>query len=142
MIGLIDDAADSGRLSYVGTDNYDFGANAAKAMSEMIGGEGQVAICLVPGSIAQEERAAGFKEWLAENAPGVQVVSELNDEGDVAKSETVCAALFQANPQIKGIFSTHGYMSGSARSSSAELAAGKLKGQSEYIFRKYWGPVI
>ncbi|MFR1132094.1 MAG: hypothetical protein ACLSFC_25640 [Enterocloster bolteae] len=51
----------------------------------------------------------GFKEWLAENAPGVQVVSELNDEGDVAKSETVCAALFQANPQIKGIFSTHGY---------------------------------
>lgn len=93
----------------MGTDNYDFGANAAKAMSEMIGGEGQVAICLVPGSIAQEERAAGFKEWLAENAPGVQVVSELNDEGDVAKSETVCAALFQANPQIKGIFSTHGY---------------------------------
>ena len=109
VIGFDSDAADSGRLSYVGTDNYDFGANAAKAMSEMIGGEGQVAICLVPGSIAQEERAAGFKEWLAENAPGVQVVSELNDEGDVAKSETVCAALFQANPQIKGIFSTHGY---------------------------------
>ena len=25
------DAADSGRLSYVGTDNYDFGANAAKS---------------------------------------------------------------------------------------------------------------
>ena len=44
VIGFDSDAADSGRLSYVGTDNYDFGANAAKAMSEMIGGEGQVAI--------------------------------------------------------------------------------------------------
>lgn len=109
VIGFDSDAKDSGRLSYVGTDNYDFGASAAESMSEMIGGEGDVAICIVPGNIAQEERAQGFKDWLAENAPDVEVVSELNDEGDVAKSETVCTALLQSNPDIKGIFSTHGY---------------------------------
>ena len=78
-------------------------------MVEQIGGSGEVAVVIVPGNIAQEERAAGFKDWISENAPDVKVVSELNDEGDVAKSETVCAALFQANPNIKGIFSTHGY---------------------------------
>ncbi|MCI9297186.1 MAG: substrate-binding domain-containing protein [Lachnospiraceae bacterium] len=109
VIGFDSDASDSGRLAYVGTDNYDFGATAAKSMAEMLGGEGEVAICMVPGAIAQEERAEGFKSWLAENAPDIKVVSELNDEGDVAKSETVCTALLQSNPNIKGIFSTHGY---------------------------------
>lgn len=109
VIGFDSDAAESGRLSYVGTDNYDFGATAAKSMAEMLGGEGEVAICMVPGAIAQEERAEGFKNWLEENAPDIKVVSELNDEGDVAKSETVCTALLQSNPNIKGIFSTHGY---------------------------------
>lgn len=109
VIGFDSDASESGRLSYVGTDNYDFGATAAKSMAEMLGGEGKVAICMVPGVIAQEERAEGFKNWLEENAPGIEVVSELNDEGDVAKSETVCTALLQSNPNIKGIFSTHGY---------------------------------
>ena len=109
VIGFDSDASDSGRLAYVGTDNYDFGATAAKSMAEMLGGEGEVAICMVPGAIAQEERAEGFRSWLAENAPDIKVVSELNDEGDVAKSETVCTALLQSNPNIKGIFSTHGY---------------------------------
>lgn len=103
------DAPESKRIAYVGTNNYDFGAVGAKAMVEMIGGAGEVAICLVPGTVAQEERAQGFKDYLAQHAPKVKVVTELNDEGDVAKTETLCTALLQSNPNIKGIFSTHGY---------------------------------
>ncbi len=125
VIGFDSDAPESGRLSYVGTDNYDFGACAAKSMSEMIGGSGQVAICLVPGTVAQEERAAGFKDWIAENAPEIEIVTELNDEGDVAKSETVCAALLQSNPNIKGIFSTHGY--GAPGAAAAARTLNKLE---------------
>lgn len=109
VIGFDSDAPDSKRISYVGTNNYDFGAVAAEAMSEKLGGSGEVAIVLVPGTVAQEERAQGFKDYLEKNAPGVKVVTELNDEGDVAKSETVCTALLQSNPNVKGIFSTHGY---------------------------------
>lgn len=109
VIGFDSDAPESKRISYVGTNNYDFGAVAAEAMAEKIGGSGEVAIVLVPGTVAQEERAQGFKDYLEKNAPDVKVVTELNDEGDVAKSETVCTALLQSNPNIKGIFSTHGY---------------------------------
>lgn len=125
VIGFDSDAEESGRLSYVGTNNYDFGAAAAKSMSEMLNGKGEVAIVLVPGSIAQEERATGFKQWISENAPNIKVVSELNDEGDVAKSETVCAALFQSNPNISGIFSTHGY--GAPGAAAAARTLGKLE---------------
>ncbi len=109
VIGFDSDAPESKRISYVGTNNYDFGAVAAEGMAEKLGGSGEVAIVLVPGTVAQEERAQGFKDYLEKNAPGVKVVTELNDEGDVAKSETVCTALLQSNPNIKGIFSTHGY---------------------------------
>lgn len=109
VIGFDSDAPESKRISYVGTNNYDFGAVAAEAMAEKLGGSGEVAVVLVPGTVAQEERAQGFKDYLEKNAPGVKVVTELNDEGDVAKSETVCTALLQSNPNVKGIFSTHGY---------------------------------
>lgn len=125
VVGFDSDAPDSGRLSYVGTDNYQFGADGAKAMAELCDYSGEVAICLVPGAVAQEERAAGFKEWLAENAPDMEVVTELNDEGDVAKSETVCGALLQSNPNIKGIFSTHGY--GAPGAAAAARTLNKLE---------------
>ena len=51
------------------------------------------------GSIAQEERAAGFKEWLAENAPGFRVVSEVNAMRETLPSRKPYARLCSgANP--------------------------------------------
>lgn len=139
VIGFDSDAPESNRIAYVGTDNYEFGAEAARAMGKFLNGEGEVAICLVPGMVALEERAEGFKQELAENYPGIKVVSELNDEGDVAKSETVCTALLQSNPNIKGIFSTHGY--GAPGAASAARTIGKT-GEIVIIGSDYGGPVL
>lgn len=139
VIGFDSDAPESKRISYVGTNNYDFGAVGAKAMAESIGGKGEVAICLVPGTVAQEERAQGFKEYLEKNEPDIKVVTELNDEGDVAKSETVCTALLQSNPNIKGIFSTHGY---GAPGAAAAVRTLKLQDQVVIIGSDYGSAVI
>lgn len=102
------DSADSNRLSYVGTNNNDFGAVAGKAIVDAIGTSGEVAIIMVPGAVSMEERAAGCAEYLAEHAPDI-TVTYLNDEGDVVKAEQVVSAALQANPNIKAVFSTHGY---------------------------------
>ena len=102
------DSADSKRLAYVGTNNFDFGAVAGKAIVEAVGTSGEVAIIMVPGAVSMEERAQGCADYLAENAPNIKV-SYLNDEGDVVKAEQVVSAALQANPNIKAIFSTHGY---------------------------------
>lgn len=102
------DSANSNRLSYVGTNNNDFGAVAGKAIVDAIGTSGEVAIIMVPGAVSMEERAAGCAEYLAEYAPDI-TVTYLNDEGDVVKAEQVVSAALQANPDIKAVFSTHGY---------------------------------
>lgn len=102
------DSADSNRLAYVGTNNHDFGEVAAKKIIEEIGTSGEVAIIMVPGAVSMEERAAGCADYLAENAPDIKI-TYLNDEGDVVKAEQVVSAALQANPEIKAVFSTHGY---------------------------------
>jgi ribose transport system substrate-binding protein len=102
------DSSESNRLSYVGTNNNTFGAVAGKAIVDTIGTEGEIAIIMVPGAVSMEERAQGCIDYLKENAPNV-TYTVLNDEGDVAKAEQVTSALLQSNPNIKAIFSTHGY---------------------------------
>ena len=102
------DSADSNRLSYVGTNNLDFGAVAGEAIVNAIGTSGEVAIIMVPGAISMEERAQGCVDYLAEHAPDI-TVTYLNDEGDVVKAEQVVSAALQSNPNIKAVFSTHGY---------------------------------
>ncbi len=118
------DSATSKRLSYVGTDNYSFGAVAGKKIVDTIGTEGEVAIILVPGAVSMEERAAGCVQYLAENAPNIKI-NYLNDEGDVAKAEQVVSAAVQANANIKAIFSTHGY--GAPGAAAACRTLGKLE---------------
>ena len=108
VIAFDSDSPESDRLAYVGTNNIDFGAVAGKKIFETIGNSGEVAIMKVPGAVSMEERAQGCIDYLAENAPDVKITI-LNDEGDVAKAEQVVSALLQSNPNVKAIFSTHGY---------------------------------
>lgn len=114
------DSPDSERLSYVGTNNLDFGAVAGEAIVNAIGTEGEVAIIMVPGAVSMEERAQGCVDYFAESAPNIKV-TYLNDEGDVAKAEQVVSAALQSNPNIKAIFSTHGYGAPGAASACRTL---------------------
>ncbi len=139
VIGFDSDAPDSKRLAYVGTNNFDFGATGAQAMGELLGGEGQVAILTVPGMAALDERAQGFEEELAKSYPNMEVVSILNDEGDVAKAESVTQAALQANPDIVGVFSTHGY---GAPGIAAAVRTLDRVGEVVIIGSDYGGPVI
>ena len=62
---------------FVGPNAYQNGVLAAEWISEKLGGEGTVAIVVGKVSAyAARERTAGFKEWVASNAPGLIVVAE------------------------------------------------------------------
>jgi ribose transport system substrate-binding protein len=108
VITFDSDSPDSKRLTYLGTDNYLFGAAAADYIGEVCGGEGEVIVVYVPGFISLEERAEGFETRLTEAYPNMKINAFLNGEVDAVKGEQVCTAQLQANPNIKAIFCTEG----------------------------------
>ncbi len=117
------DCPGSERLCYLGTDNASFGATAAEFIGEKLGGSGEVIIVTLFGSAAQEERCAGFENYLAENYPGIKIVDTCNEAGDTATAESNTTAALQANPGVNAVFSTGG--TGSAGAAAAVRTVGR-----------------
>jgi ribose transport system substrate-binding protein len=102
------DSPKSNRLLFVGTDHFNAGYQAGLKMGELLGDKGRIGISMIPGLNSIEGRIAGFEAGLKKAAPGAQIVTKVNDEGDLQKAETVNTAMLQANPEINGIFCGHG----------------------------------
>lgn len=102
------DAPESNRLAFVGTNNYNAGCEAAKAVAEWHGDDARIGISTFPGPDHLAQRVSGFEDCLAEAAPGAEIVQVVNDEGKVDTAETAITAMLQANPMINVIFAAHG----------------------------------
>lgn len=93
-------------IATVASDNEGMGAEAAQQMAEMIGNKGKVAI-IAHGEVGTAAaRRDGFKNWLAENAPDVEVVDVQNGESDPAKSRDKAQGILQAHPDLVGFYGT------------------------------------
>ncbi|MDF2420116.1 ABC transporter substrate-binding protein [Trueperella pyogenes] len=94
-------------VTTVATDNRGAAAEAAKHMAELLGGQGKVAILAQSStSVTGTDRRDGFIDWLAANAPGVEVVDVQYNDSDQAKAEQQASAIIQAHPDLAGIFAT------------------------------------
>lgn len=102
------DAPDSDRLAFVGTDNYQAGCEAGKAVAEWHGDEAIIGISTFPGPNHLVRRIEGFTDCLMEAAPGATIAATVNDQGTVDGAETALTAMLQANPEINVIFAAHG----------------------------------
>lgn len=96
-------------VATIASDNYGMGAQLAEHLSELIDGEGKVAMVVqgVVGTAAQ--RRDGFVNWMEENAPGIQVVDIQNGEADPAKSRDKAQGILQAHPDLRGLVGTSNY---------------------------------
>ena len=113
------------------TDNLTAGGLAADAMAEAIGGEGTVLIvALNPGVIGNQQRADGFVSVIEEKYPNITVLPIEYPGSDQNKAAEVAAAAIQANPDLKGIYTTHS--NAAVGTSSAVIGAG-LGGQVKII---------
>ena len=96
-----------GRVSFVATDNYKGGQIAARALGDLLGGEGQVMMMrYLEGSASTEKREAGFLDTLRKDYPGIEVVSDnqyagATNEGAYQTSENL---LIQFGDVVEGIF--------------------------------------
>jgi ribose transport system substrate-binding protein len=90
------------------TDNKAAAAEAAKHMSEALGGKGKVALVVHDQtSRSGIDRRDGFMEWMEENAPDIELLEPQYGAGDQAKSADITKAIISANPDIKGIYGSN-----------------------------------
>jgi ribose transport system substrate-binding protein len=91
-------------LSYIGSDNVEGGRIAARALADVLGGEGSVYVQnTTVGTSTTEQRGQGFVEGIAE-FPGMELVGmDYNgDDANTAAEQT--AAKLQVVPDLAGIF--------------------------------------
>jgi ribose transport system substrate-binding protein len=100
------DAPDSNRLTYIGTDNYKSGYLAADIIGKKLGGEGDVGILTIQGLYSLDERQRGFEECIAENYPGINVVAVMNDDADPSIAANAAKRMLDEHPSIAGLFGT------------------------------------
>ncbi|HET9415932.1 MAG TPA: ABC transporter substrate-binding protein [Candidatus Limnocylindria bacterium] len=92
-------------LTTAATDNTAAAAEAAKHMSELIGGKGKVAMVVHDQtSLTGIQRRDGFVEWMKANAPDVELLPVQYGGGDQAKSADIAKSILQANPDLKGFY--------------------------------------
>ncbi|WP_188944858.1 ABC transporter substrate-binding protein [Nakamurella endophytica] len=95
-------------LTTAATDNKAAAAEAAKHMSEALGGKGKVALVVHDQTSASgTQRRDGFVEWMKANAPGIQLLEPQYGGGDQAKSADIAKSIIAANPDIKGIYGSN-----------------------------------
>ena len=103
------DAPESDRILYIGTDNYNAGATAAETLSEVLNGEGKVAI--LNGALTAlnaQQRTNGFKDWMEKNAPGIEIVDDQATNDDANTSASVAESILQAHPDLAGFYGVTG----------------------------------
>ncbi|MFI6062648.1 substrate-binding domain-containing protein [Streptomyces sp. NPDC051286] len=94
----------------VASDNAEGGKLGAKALAEKLGGKGKIVILQgLAGTSASRERGAGFEEGL-KAYPGIQAVAKQPADFDRAKGLDVMTNLFQAHPDIQGVFAENDEM--------------------------------
>ena len=87
------------------TDNIAAAALAADKMSELIGGEGEVAVIAHDQtSRTGIDRVKGFTDQIASKYPNVTIVDTQYGGGDQLKSTDLAKAIIQAHPNLKGFF--------------------------------------
>jgi ribose transport system substrate-binding protein len=97
----------SQRYSFVGTGNYAAGVTAARFLGPIVG-SGTVAIDSVAAQLNHVQRRQGFLDTLAAEYPDVVTSDDLinDNENNTGVAASKMAATLQANPDIRGIFST------------------------------------
>jgi ribose transport system substrate-binding protein len=107
----VDRASEGGEIAaHIASDNVQGGRTAGEFLFEEIGGQGNVAqLEGIAGTSAAQERGQGFQEALDE-ATGVELVATQTANFDRDEGFTVAQNIFQANPDLAGLFAQNDEM--------------------------------
>lgn len=116
------DSVNSNRRSILATGNENACEQLAIAVAEELNGKGNVALIYGAGTPTYEARAAGVRAGIARYSD-MAITAEGNYNGEQEDAARATAAIIQANPDIKAIFTVNA--SGSLGAAAAIREAGK-----------------
>lgn len=100
-----DSGEDSGRVSFIGTDNTTYGQMAADYINEEKGGEAHVLTMMANLDTSNQlEQRTAFEAKCEEEYPGIETVLVDEDNGDSATALQKFADDLKAHPEIDTIF--------------------------------------
>ena len=116
-------------VSFVVTDNYAAGVTAAKTLSDLLGGEGNIAMVKhIPGSDSTVKREIGFEDALRDKFTGLKIVNQQFCMTDRARAMTVTEDMMTAHPELEGLFcSSEAASVGAAQAIRARGMVGEIK---------------
>lgn len=90
------------------TDNKAAAAEAAKHMSELLGGKGTVAL-IIHDQTSQTgvDRRDGFVNWIKANAPGITLLDPQYTNSDLAKAADITKAIIASHSDLAGIYASN-----------------------------------
>ncbi len=102
VVTMDSDAPDSGRVLFIGTDNYQAGVESGKRMVEILHGRGNVVVIYISGQLNLEERFRGVQD-VFKKYPNLKILQILNDKGDTGMATDQIRALLDAKKKFDGI---------------------------------------
>lgn len=97
-----------GLSAWVACSAVEYGATAARAIGEQIGGEGTVAVTEGSFNPTEDAAAQSFIDTMNAEYPNVKVLDVQEEGFDTPTAIGIATAIIQGNPDIKGAFSTTG----------------------------------
>ena len=106
---IIDSRLQSDKIdSFVATDNYAGGADAAKRLGKSLNGKGRVILTrFIQNSASTDEREKGFRETLAKEFPEITIVAEQYTTGTVEDARQKTEDMLTKNTDIDGVFAVN-----------------------------------
>ncbi|WP_186576030.1 substrate-binding domain-containing protein [Aquibacillus kalidii] len=99
-------APDSKAYSFLGTDNYKAGVEAAHKMAELLNEKGRVGVITQPNQLNHQERTRGFKDTIFMEYPDMEVVTVKDGRGDPVLSRRAAEEMMAEHSNLEGIFAT------------------------------------
>lgn len=90
------------------TDNKAAAAEAAKHLSELLGGKGVVGLVIHDQtSRTGIDRRDGFVEWMKKNAPGITLLAPQYSNSDLAKAADITKSIIASNADLAGLYGSN-----------------------------------
>lgn len=106
VIGLSSVPATDSIAAAVGADHYGMGKLQAQCLADALGGEGRVGMMAGPaGQSWADNRADGFRETVAADYPGIEIVAESRLADNRNKALTTMEDWLQRFPDMNGVYS-------------------------------------